>query len=238
MATTVIQEWLPHAGAVWSRIIDLIYEVCLDDTKTLGFDPHSVSGYRCNQINVNQGADQTQYVLIDVAMPATEKYNFEYFFTLPGLKRSPPVMPYVAGSRNTLDYWDSKIPGIRSLFTSNAVGWTVVQVDSQDYTVALPPTRFKGAAWSCKKGLHYGLDYVMAVSEDSTPTDGYPGAIPDISGSPALAPVQIVSSGGGGSTDLAPVVEALNDIARRDVVTAIDNGNVSVWQFSGDIVEP
>lgn len=233
-----MKEWYPHAGAIWARIIDLFTEVALDDTKTFGYDFYSVSGYRAEVPLVNVGGDQYQYVLIDMGMANTEKYNFDYFWTLPGIRKTPPVLPKLGGARDTLNYWNTKIPSIRADFVARALGSTYTMISVPDYTYANPPTRIVGAAWEVKKTLHYHADYTMATAESDAGTAGYAGSTPDVQGTPALGPAQIVSSGGGGSVDLDPLVTAVNDLCRRDVQTSIDNGSITVLQYSGDIIEP
>jgi len=238
MATIETQEWYPHAGAMWARLIDLFTECVLDDTKTFGYDFYTVSSYRAEVPIINVGGDSYHYVLIDMGMLSADKYSWDHFWTLPGIKKTPPVLPKLAGSRNTLDYWNTKIPNIRSDFVARALGNTYTMLDVPDYTYANPPTRIVGAVWACKKTLHYNVDMVLATAESDAGTAGYAGSTPDVNGAPALSPAQIVSSGGGGSVDLDPLVTAVNDLCRRDVQTSIDNGAITVLQYSGDIVEP
>lgn len=237
MAVTEIPEYHPHAGAVWARAIDLLSEATLDEDKTFGFSIALEAGFRQLRIGVTLAGDVSLYKLNDLGTPDTEKYNVEYVATLTGIRKMPPVFPKFAGARNTLDFWIGYAGNMRKAWLEECVGWTSTIIDGLDYTVTPPATRLVGDIWRCTKGLHFAVDWIMAAANSGTAPVAYEGSQPEFQGQPALAPVLVIGSGGG-SVDLTPVVTAINDNTRRDVQTTIDNGAITVLQYSGDIMEP
>lgn len=233
MATIDIAEYYPHAGLIWARAIDLLTPVVLDGALlwVWSSDPYG-SLYRL-QVQVNGGADDLHYSLYDLYQPAGEHYSFDYVFTLPGIRKAPPIFPKLGGSRNTLDFWDASATDMRKSFMADITGWSSTEIDATDYTTTGPATRYKGAVWTVKKAQHFGTDWILAQADNGSPPAGYVGAQPEAQGGPALAPVAVVGSGGQ-AVDLAPVVSALQDIALIDVSYTANNGG-AVWSMRGRV---
>lgn len=233
MATTIVKEYYPHAGLVWSRTIDLL--VIYLTTVGMGFawEVATEGGYYRVMINLTVGADTTSYRLIDLDHPVGEFYSFGYFFTLPGIFKSPPVLPKERGTFQTILLWDIQAQLLRALFVETLLNCTYTFLDGEDLTVANPPTIMRTLIARVRKALHIGVDQVSCATAGDGADPGYIGTQPDFQGAPMAPPMMIVG-GGGGTVDTAPIVAALNDIALIDVDYTANNGG-TVFSLRGKV---
>lgn len=233
MATTIIKEYYPHAGAVWSRAIDLVTTYLTTVGMAMAWEVSTESGYHRLLINLTEGPDTNSYRLFDLDHPATEFYTFNYFFTLPGIHKSPPILPKERGTFSVLNLWDAQMQLMRFLFVETLLNCTYTYLGTGEFTQANPPTLLKTLDARVRKGLNLGFDQVCcATANDGAPAE-YIGAQPNFQGQPNGYPAQIIG-GGGSAIDTAPIVAALNDIALIDVDYVANNGGV-VFSLRGKV---
>lgn len=239
MADVTKKELYTHPGLIWLRCIEL-YEAWLpDDTVEWTSVTTALTGSRRSLIIVLTGASDTiTYYLIDVNTSVNDCYHFSQFFALPGMYQMPKGTPLVVGTRTVTDVFEASIEACRrqlvEYFTNSSMigvgsdaGYNFVEIEIQSVQRVRKYNRY-GLRW---------YDSTIICYYEETAEVTVPGQQNLFNQPREGAGSAIGGGGGGGSTDITPLVTAINDLVRRDVVTQINNGAVSVYSFSGDIVE-
>lgn len=240
MPTVTKGEVYPHIGAVWKRIVELWTAWVQDATKTWAFNASSsYLGRPAVLVTLTAGADVEEFYLVDYGAGNSGTYAPDFMLSQPGFQTVPPVLPPTVAGRTTATEWGGKLVAARKqLWINRTSAFSGAYQDFGGYSLpgltGVVRMQFLGWRYECR----LGTDYTTLTTAVETANDTIPGGA-------SLTPEIRINSvttlgggGGGGAVDVGPLVTAINDLARRDVVSVIDNGNISVWQFAGDIVEP
>lgn len=240
MPTVTKGEVYPHLGAIWKRMVAL-WEVWLQDS-TLTWALNAASSYLGRpavKITLTAGADVQEFYLVDYGAPNSGIYPPDLMVSCPGWMNMPTILAPTYGARTTATEFGSKLVAARKqlwLNKTNAFSSSFTDFGGYNLPGLTAVVRAQYLAWRFECRL--GTDIVTMTTAIQTADDTIPGG-QDLSAPIVPTNVTTLGSGGGGATiDLAPLTQAVEDLLNRDVVTTIDNGNISVWMFSGDIVEP
>lgn len=231
MATTVV--WQPHAGACWLRAVELWRQATANNAQTPYWTVGSSNGHRFLEAgNIASGVVSSE-TLVDMSCPDTEVYSFEYVQQLAGIRAMPVVFNKGGGATELVQKYMDVVAFARQAWMALITGWTTTLIAGYDFNTTLPPIRTIQQIWAVKKGIKVGTDWIVAQGSTTTVAAGNPTqAVSANTGQPSLSPAMVVSSGGVG--DLTEIVEALNDIALRDVDYVANNGS-TVFSMRGRV---
>jgi hypothetical protein len=232
MATTT--TLCPTMGALWLQVLALWDQYATGTFTSWSFATHNVSGFYGKAITVGLsggGTDVHQLVALDC--PTSGVVPLAYALSCPGWRNPPPnVYPDTLpdGGSCVTKYSVGPV-ALRTNWLSNVCGATIGVVDND----------FAGPAFGVSNTIFYfDVSFGLQIMVDATgvmhgtlAADGllaYPG---DYVGSS----VPVAGGGGGGSVDLGPVVDALEDIATMDVEYQANNGG-TVWSMRGKVRAP
>lgn len=239
MPTVTKGEVYPHIGAVWKRMVELWELWLADSTLTWALNAGtSYLGRPAVLITLTAGADVQEFYLVDYGMPNSGGYAPDLMLAAPGWTHMPKAFPPTIAGRTVSTEFNSKLVAARKQLWINKTN--AFSGSFQDFGgYALPglsaTVRMQYLAWRYECRL--GTDMVTMTTYTATANDTIPGDV-NLAHPISMTNVVTLGGGGGGEVDLAPLTLAVQDLVHRDVVTILDNGNISVWMFSGDIVEP
>lgn len=232
MPTT--NEYLPHAGAVWARAVALFSGSTPFADRTLTFSITTIDGWRVLNVGYTTPSTFVNVNLYDMYQSDAELYNFSFIQTLPGIRNMPNTMAKETSGINLLDKYINTVSTCRQNWMAAITGWTYTYLLDTDWTVANPNVRARAVVWAIRKKLNFGTDWIAAqASNDAVTPAGLLNAVPSAQGQPATVPVAVVG-GGGAEIDTAGIVEALNDIALRDVDYTANNGS-AIFSMRGKV---
>jgi len=224
MPTVTVQEMYSGPGPVWRRVVELWEAWLVDATKTWAFTANTtVNSRRAAIVTLTAGANVDVYQLVDYGQNATTRYPADFVQCQPGWNTVTKAWAPTVAGRTVATEWNGKLVAARKAILDN---WTnassssyAERLESWNATLnGLVRVRYLGWIEQCRGGT----DYTSLVTYEATASDTIPG---DVNIAP---PVQVTNvttiGGGGGSTDIEPVVEALNDIAAQDYNISLNNG--------------
>lgn len=219
-------------GAIWQNALILWDQFAMHGFASFAWAYTATSGYRAWTITVDLvGGGTDTYVLIGLDCETSARPPLPYIGNAPGF-RSPPPRAYPSvlwnGSNAKGQYGSDMWPFRKDLW--NKYGGSSSSGDDEDQTTG---------SYGCDTHVwftHYKRSDGMLVLDatgitwgtvDATVTYSYPTDFVS-----ASTPAPLVLSGGGGSIDLTPLVDAVNEIANKDVQIDINQGAVVVSAVS------
>jgi len=238
MATTQIIRLCQNIGVVYQQALALWISWYTDPTKTITFQVGSQSGNRRLRMQYQIGADVWQYDL--VALDISQSMVFgpvAYPFTLNGWRAQPPILLDINAGIDTVASFTTVMLGVRNLIYQTWFGTSSVA-----YTAASSAWAHAGVTTHYMQRLvgqlqnFKILDVVTLTVKTAAVTSEIVG---DVAPSDlVMATPQINLQGGGGSTDIEPLTQAVQDLAHQQNVATLNNGAVQVILNSGEIIEP
>lgn len=235
MAAITATELYGNPGAVWNRVVAL-FDMYLLDSSLAWTSAVVGATYSSRSVTVviTGAVDVTTYILVDINTPSTLTHSLFGLFAFPNMNRTNRMLNSVYLGRNISAEFLNKLRAIKKLMVAAWTGGTFrgETVYTSQLIAGLTFDQTVSATTYQLRQTYYTDTMSMATR---IPAAGFqtPGEV-DI-GAASIVPNTTIALE---AVDVAGIVTALNDVARRDVATSIDNGNVTVYNYSGDIVEP
>lgn len=219
----------PHAGSVWVKACQLWAYYVENETWTLNYAwtvfSNGSENFRTLKIIIDDTTIVTNYWLILADTPVIEtngQHSPDYVGSRPGFASAPPVKQFTYGARDTIVDYTTNMHTIRlQLFTYCTGRSEEAQqyVDGNSYN-GWVHFRTWSVLYKAYVGAFVLVDQVCVQHGDIKAAFD---AAPD---NPYMLGQQGTTSGsgGGGTIDITPIVEALQDIALIDYDLAINNG--------------
>jgi hypothetical protein len=234
VTTTTYEEWHPHAGSVWSRFIGLWAAYVVDTTLTLTLSTPNVSSCKSIQFSTTNGTNTNVYQLVDGQANSSNLQELARTLSLPGCNTVPPVLELTYGARTTVDDWKANVRDFR--WDQFVYNWCQPSQGSRrddDWNTAFTSGKIYQSYKTLKFAQVAVIDSTCITLGPQTSTKYYYNSQPTCNGG-LVEPIIVAGAGGGGSVDLAPVVDAIEELALVDYSLSLNNG-ASVFSMRGKV---
>lgn len=239
MATNNYYNLHEDAGAVWYHV-NLLWQLYVEhETWTFGHTwttrSNGSQDFLALKITITTDTDTDNYELTFLDTPVfsgTGKNPPHYVMSRPAFGYGAPVMAPSYGARDTIADYNSNMHPIKLqilVHSCNASDGTDSYVDGTGFDGWVANRTYQ-TLFTWYYGAYVLVDYIAVNSGDLKLLPGNPGYNPLMYGL-AGAPQ---AGGGGGSTDLTPVVDAIDNLAMVDYNTSINNG-AQMWSMRGRV---
>lgn len=233
MADITTTEYFPDVGQLWARVVAL-WEYYVQNTTSSWIVYYSaVSSCRAATVIWTEGGDDLYHQLLDISLAGSGKRRVDDIISAPGFSTAPKTLLTSYGSHSPGTDWAGTLWFARNKIIENWSNAEQLLDNQQSWTLA----PMSGTSY-IRTSVWRERNVALADTSTLTTWDGASGA--EIAGGqnpafPGKTPsVPVIGGGGGGSVDLAPVVEALQDIALRDVDYQANNGS-TVFTMRGRV---
>lgn len=237
MAAITKKEMYPNLGACWQRAVELWELYVVQPTWTITNSSATVDSSSALKVVINDTVDVTTYWLLPGDSMNGANLG-HYFFGQSGWLHSPGPKEATYGARNTqTDFQTNMVSfrtGIYNFFCGDfAVG--TLRIDTKTLPKLSASAKMFSFTW--QERMNVGLDLLVCVVY--TPAADYSWPLNRAGNEGVLPPALTVAvvGGGGGSTDMSGVVQAVEDLAHKTTVVSINGGQAIYAVESSEIVE-
>jgi len=223
MTTTTYEEWHPHLGSIWTRFIGLWQDYVQDTTLTLTLSTPNVGSNKALQVQIAGGTDTNIYQLVDGAAGSSRLGDIARTLSLPGMATVPKVLEQSYGARTTVTDWNTNVRDFRwDQVVYNWIQPSQGTLRTDSWNTAFTSGQIYQAYKVLKQNQIAVIDSTCLTVAPQTTTKYYYNSIPPCNG--ALIEPAPAIAGGGGSVDLQPVVDAIEELSFIDQTFTINNG--------------
>jgi hypothetical protein len=235
MASVFHDVLVAGPGEAWQNAVAKWAELVVDDTNTLSGSLTTKLSCRAVEIVHTHGADTDYWTWImgDIDS-ASAKVPIPYVLQSPGWRSMPPLLVDVYGSRTTVDNFNLVMRSIRNQFFTQLCGLGTPGWTPDDWTVS---------GWTGVHMWHYqtrlqrlgvlACDAMVLATKTASTTLVFAGGVPRTDGLVA-GPASAVGASGG--TDVAPLTQAVKDLAHKTTVVGLNNEGVVYSVESSELI--
>ncbi|MBC7790868.1 MAG: hypothetical protein H7Z74_13045 [Anaerolineae bacterium] len=218
MATIVTYEMLNGPGNIWSRLLDIwLAWLPLPGSTIVFISGTGYYAYGGMVAQVNDGTDDYYYNLIDVSQIATDSRSVQLVQSSPGWNRLPPVLADAYGARVTRDEFSSWMWAARQTLWA-LCGYTISNPAFSIVNFTSPSFEVTSYGFAFYKGTQVGSDAIAITVAPVADIANWSNCSP-FSNANTPGQISVTVQGGGGGTDLTPVVEQLQAVVAQMELT-------------------
>jgi len=223
VTTTTIKELHPHIGSVWARAVSLWSTWVADSTLTFAQTTGGDGSRRYVQITTSDGTDTTVWKLVDDGTQASAQVPVPWVAGRPGWQTMPTMQLPTQAGRTTLTEWRNKMAPLRNEIWENWCGAVLGDAVQQSNYLSYEDFQSDIDYFTVRFNPFIILDALSLITGTPTATTYYYNGTPHSYPLATEVPT-IYSAGGGGSVDLDPLVEAVQDLSFVDYTFSTNNG--------------